>query len=167
MPKSPHLQGDRGVLIDNTQQPWTGGQWERWAVQRKSLSSCDCWVGECTLQLQRSQKRPRFPPSVSLSVFIRGESCEWRWITRSHDGECSSRMCNCCLYEAVFSRASYLRGAQVVHILTAQHIRLSVRPALPPPPAFYFSAPLPWQMIQTAWREHPLLRKHVTLAGYR
>lgn len=149
--KEPPCSRSQGVLIDNTQQPWAGGQWERWAVQRKSLSSCDCWVGECTLQLQCSQKKTLlstlcFPLKIYSREKLRVELDNMKLCWSSHEGKCSSWICHACLYEAVFSSTSYLLWAQTVIILTTQHTRLSGQP----PPRF-FSVPLLWQMIQTAW----------------
>lgn len=102
-------------------------------------------------------------------LWVALDDMKLRW--SSHDGECSSWTCNCCLYEAVFSGASYLLGTQVVHILTARHIRLSVRLALPPlPPThlpFTLVPPCPDRWSKLFGANTLYYAKHVTLAGYR
>lgn len=62
---------------------------------RKSLSSCDCWCGQCTLKLQCQQNAllstPSFPsPNMFLGQL---QSC-WS----NHEGKRSSWRCHLCLH---------------------------------------------------------------------
>lgn len=177
MPKSPHLQGARGCWLTTPSSHEQGvngkdGQSRErvWVLVTAGLVSAPC---SCSAHKKDLTFRPLFH-SLYLyggggELWVALDDMKLRW--SSHDGECSSWTCNCCLYEAVFSGASYLLGTQVVHILTARHIRLSVRLALPPlPPThlpFTLVPPCPDRWSKLFGANTLYYAKHVTLAGYR
>lgn len=138
MPKSPHVQGARGCWLTTPSSHEQGvngkdGQSRErvWVLVTAGLVSAPC---SCSAH----EKRPYFPPSVSLYKIysrekLRVELDNMKLCWSSHEGKCSSWICHSCLYEAVFSSTSYLLWAQTVIILTTRHTRLSGQPPTPSP----------------------------------